>query len=252
MKEDKYLINGLELVKRFDGGRIVFLCNGKEVDIIKWNEILNENQPMELVREHKNPVIRAKEEKRIEKIIECIGKQRNVTVADLGCEKGELAKRISLMYEDILCCDIDVNVLNDARNNISNNNVKYFACDICETGLLDNTVDICIASEVIEHLPEPEKAVSELARITKPGGRVIISVPNEKVVLSLKNIAKMIGMRKSLGALSEGIAVGHVQIFGMRKLKNVLSKHIEIENMFYCPPFFLNIIAVGKPKKITS
>lgn len=52
--------------------------------------------------------------------------------------------------------------------------------DFLKSGLADNSLDIIVCTDVIEHLifPDQEKAVAEFARILKPGGRVFISVPN--------------------------------------------------------------------------
>lgn len=41
----------------------------------------------------------------------------------------------------------------------------------------DNTFDSCLCSEVIEHIEEDTLAISELARVIKPGGFLLVSVP---------------------------------------------------------------------------
>ena len=46
------------------------------------------------------------------------------------------------------------------------------------TFLPDNSCDVAICFEVLEHLLEPDRAISELARVLKPGGFLIASVPN--------------------------------------------------------------------------
>ena len=43
--------------------------------------------------------------------------------------------------------------------------------------LANESVDAVIASEVIEHLNEPDIAIAEFVRIIKPGGRVVITTP---------------------------------------------------------------------------
>jgi SAM-dependent methyltransferase len=42
------------------------------------------------------------------------------------------------------------------------------------------TFDIILCSEVLEHVPEDDKAVSELRRVLKPGGVLIATVPYQK------------------------------------------------------------------------
>lgn len=54
-----------------------------------------------------------------------------------------------------------------------------FAGDVQRLDMVpDNQYDSAICIEVFEHLPEPAKAVATIARILKPGGVVVISVPH--------------------------------------------------------------------------
>ncbi len=40
-----------------------------------------------------------------------------------------------------------------------------------------NTFDGIVCTEVLEHVPEPEQALREIARVLRPGGRVYVTVP---------------------------------------------------------------------------
>lgn len=53
--------------------------------------------------------------------------------------------------------------------------------------------DIVIATEIIEHTSDPSKAVSELCRVIKPGGILIITMPNKiwKFSLIIANLLKI-------------------------------------------------------------
>jgi SAM-dependent methyltransferase len=42
------------------------------------------------------------------------------------------------------------------------------------------TFDCILCSEVLEHVPEDDKAVSELRRVLKPGGVLVVTVPYQK------------------------------------------------------------------------
>lgn len=41
--------------------------------------------------------------------------------------------------------------------------------------LADGSVDVCFSSNVLEHVPEPERMAEEMLRVTRPGGTVVIS-----------------------------------------------------------------------------
>ena len=59
----------------------------------------------------------------------------------------------------------------------------------------DNTFDVIITIDVHEHLLKPELVNRELARLVKPGGRVIVTTPNGDEKKLVTRIKLLIGMR---------------------------------------------------------
>jgi SAM-dependent methyltransferase len=59
----------------------------------------------------------------------------------------------------------------------------------------DNTFDVIITIDVHEHLLKPELVNRELARLVKPGGRVIVTTPNGDEKKLVTKIKLSIGMR---------------------------------------------------------
>jgi SAM-dependent methyltransferase len=54
-----------------------------------------------------------------------------------------------------------------------------FAGDVQTLSMVpDESYDSAICIEVLEHVPEPQRAVATIARILKPGGSVVITVPH--------------------------------------------------------------------------
>lgn len=76
----------------------------------------------------------------------------------------------------------------------------------------DNSFDRVICSEVLEHVPDPDKVLEEISRILKPGGLFAASVPRywpEKICWALSE-----GYQNTPG--------GHVRIFRSSALKNAV------------------------------
>ena len=72
----------------------------------------------------------------------------------------------------------------------------------------DDSFDVVIASEVLEHIPEDERAMAELTRIVRRGGSVVVTVPRyfpERVCWALSDAYHQV----------EG---GHVRIYRTRQL----------------------------------
>lgn len=52
-----------------------------------------------------------------------------------------------------------------------------YRCDIASVPVADGEFDAILCTEVLEHVREPIKAVQEMARILKPGGRLMLTAP---------------------------------------------------------------------------
>ena len=52
-----------------------------------------------------------------------------------------------------------------------------FCGDAGDLPLADSSVDTILCTEVMEHLPNPERAISEFARVLRPGGTIITTAP---------------------------------------------------------------------------
>ncbi len=56
--------------------------------------------------------------------------------------------------------------------------VHFMSGDIFKLPFADNSIDIIISSEVVEHLPDPTPAIREMARVLKPNGYAMVTTPN--------------------------------------------------------------------------
>ena len=97
-------------------------------------------------------------------------------VLDVGCSGGEFIKYIKSKV-DCECTGIDVN--DSAINHAKEEGIDAFVCSVENLTLKDNSFDIVLMSEVLEHLYDPIVALKEIKRVLKPNGRLIGSVPHK-------------------------------------------------------------------------
>jgi SAM-dependent methyltransferase len=53
-----------------------------------------------------------------------------------------------------------------------------YQSDIQKMPLGDESFDTVLCAEVLEHVPDPEKALREIYRVLKPGGKLVMSIPH--------------------------------------------------------------------------
>lgn len=98
-------------------------------------------------------------------------------VLDCAAGTGELSVAASEKAGHVLCTDMSLPMLERARKKSAKKGIKNISFgerDIFSLPDEDNTYDVSMAGNVLHLLEEPEKAVKELCRVTKQGGRVIV------------------------------------------------------------------------------
>lgn len=98
------------------------------------------------------------------------------TLLDVGCGTGWFAERATMNGARVIALDIGVRLLEKTREKCP---ARLVAGDACHLPLVDGAVDIVISSECIEHTQAPLQAVREMCRVLKPGGTLVVTVPNK-------------------------------------------------------------------------
>lgn len=75
--------------------------------------------------------------------------------------------------------------------------VRFAVCNAEDASFKTNSFDKVLCTEVLEHIENDDKAFQELARMIKPGGLILISVPSIKGIFG--SFVKEIGHRDGKG-----------------------------------------------------
>ena len=95
-------------------------------------------------------------------------------VLDVGA--GSCPYRSAFSHCDYRTHDFGKLEENQLRGRVGYGAVDYVG-DICSIPVEDASFDVILCTEVLEHVPEPIRAVQEFSRILRPGGYLILTAP---------------------------------------------------------------------------
>jgi ArsR family transcriptional regulator len=98
-------------------------------------------------------------------------------VADLGCGEGYLTMEAARWASRVIAVDRSDAVLKRARSLARRrrvSNVIWKKGELEKLPVPDRSVDVAMLSQALHHAQQPARAVAEAARITVPGGRVLV------------------------------------------------------------------------------
>ena len=96
-------------------------------------------------------------------------------VLECACGTGAISIHIAPKCRKLICTDFSEPMLRQTRKKLKKfNNVKFASADMNKLMFKDNTFDKVIAGNVIHLLDDPQSALSELLRVCRHGGKVII------------------------------------------------------------------------------
>jgi ubiquinone/menaquinone biosynthesis C-methylase UbiE len=92
---------------------------------------------------------------------------------NIGCGTGLLTERFS-RFGFVASMDFSPDALNFCAQNRLDSSVQ---ADGVSLPFHDQSFDVCLAFDVLEHIKDDRRAVSEIMRVLKPGGAALITVP---------------------------------------------------------------------------
>jgi SAM-dependent methyltransferase len=124
-------------------------------------------------------------------LLEAAGVQSGTRVLDVACGPGHLAAAAAAMGATPVGLDAAEGMVAVARAGYAE--IEFLRGDAERLPFGDASFDAVVAGFVVNHLPCPERALAEFARVVRPGGRVAVTVWDQP------------GRMRLLGVLGEAV-----------------------------------------------
>jgi len=101
---------------------------------------------------------------------------KNKKFLEVGCGLGYFSNRAYKLGAKVTGIDTGPNLIK--INKKKTPNAKFLVASASRLPLKDNSFDIVLSTEVIEHVEDQERSIKEMIRVLKKGGILVITTPN--------------------------------------------------------------------------
>jgi len=107
---------------------------------------------------------------------------RGLRTLEVACGRGGFVRALARKGADAVGLDFSRAALKIGRERSlkfeEESRARFVQGDAHALPSADDYFDLIVSCETIEHLPLPEKGVSEFHRVTRPGGSLFLTPPN--------------------------------------------------------------------------
>lgn len=99
-------------------------------------------------------------------------------ILDAGCGVGNISFPLGSLGFEVYALDVDPKSISYCQNRNVFPNVRFMVGNVENPDNIQEQFDIIICAEVLEHLPHPDAAFINFARLLKRNGILLLSIPN--------------------------------------------------------------------------
>jgi SAM-dependent methyltransferase len=160
------------------------------------------------------------------------------SLLDVGCGEGVLTHEWALRLGDkrVVGIDLDDPQLHAQWEDRQAPNLEYRVMKAENLPFADDEFDVASAIEVLEHVPDPEHTVAEMARVASRW--LLVSVPREPLWRSLN-------MARGAYLKDLGNTPGHLNHWSKRSFAALLSRHGEVVEARSPFPWTMLLVRLG-------
>lgn len=167
-------------------------------------------------------------------------------ILDVGCGIGIYVRKFRNFSEHVHGIDLDTERVAAGARDLPN-------LQVCASEHLpypDNTFDVVVLNEVIEHVTDDQKTIAECLRVLQPGGKVVIFAPNRRyffethgIYLGKRYIFRLIPFVNWLPDRLRQAFCPHVRAYYARDIRRLFQgQPASVRHHSYVFPGFDNIV----------
>lgn len=158
---------------------------------------------------------------------------------DAGCGSGRLLRQ--LVKRNVASVAMDLSGINVQRTRRALNGAALFQGDLLNLPLRSESLGSIACTEVIEHVTAPEHAIREMTRCLIPGGTLLVSVPNDGIIVRLRRtldripgLVRLLGLHKG-GPSRDGANEWHLHSFTRHEFEKMAASHCQVDRVISLP-----------------
>jgi len=126
-----------------------------------------------------------------------------LVLADIGCGTGSLTRELARFAKKVIAVDLSPEMLRRARMAARErevSNVEFRRGDAEKLPLARRSVDAAFCVMVLHFLADPERALGELCRVTRPGGSIVVLdlVPHQQEWMRTEMAHRWLGFDRAV------------------------------------------------------
>jgi len=161
-------------------------------NVEEWNDAFAREHNIDDYYARSSFLIRWIERVRHNHIRELLAARPGDRILEVGCGGGHVLK----MFPQCALTGVDVSgeMLAQARRNLDGYPVRLLKGEISGLDLPEHSFERIICTEVLEHVVDPAALLGDMRRLLVPGGRLVVTFPNDALVNRVKSLIRATGL----------------------------------------------------------
>jgi ubiquinone/menaquinone biosynthesis C-methylase UbiE len=202
-------------------------------ELAEWNDEMVRRYDIERYYERSHPLLRWLEQQRLRALHSMAAPAAGERTLEVGCGAGHVLERFAEGWR--VGIDLSGIMLERTRRRLGPD-LPLVRGSADALPFADAAFDIVVCTEVLEHTTDPGSVIEELIRVAGPRGRVLVSVPNEKVIDRAKALLRRVpGLRSLLRNLAAEGNEWHLQTFDLGLLMTLSRQRARVSRVRAIP-----------------